>query len=115
MQTFEMLVQADPNDLNELAVRLAVNSARGIVEANCVRTTSGGVAWYDTRSIRAVDASLVWDALRFLDLLGGETASYRMVRSKAFPRMVKFEEMSAWHGYAMPQGQEQEPGASDGR
>ncbi len=90
MPTFELLDASDPHEINELAIELAGEAARTIIECECTASFSGPTRWMDTTSVDASTAGEVAKALRYLDLLGGETASYRMARSTAFPHLVKF-------------------------
>lgn len=90
MPTFELLDASDPHEINELAIDLAGEAARTIIECECTASFSGPTRWMDTTSADASTSEEVAKALRFLHLVDGETATYRMVRSIALPHLVKF-------------------------
>ena len=92
MPTFELLDASDPHEINELAIELAGEAARTIIECECTASFSGPTRWMDTTTADASTAGDVAKALRFIDLVGGETDKYRMAHSIAFPHLVKFED-----------------------
>ena len=84
------------DELSELALELADEAARADLECCCRQTRSGPHDWYDPRQISSWsehDEWLVNRALRYLQLRG-EPAAYRVVRSQAFPSLLRFEARS---------------------
>lgn len=80
----------DTIDLFALAAAIADDAARETIESCCTRVVSGEHDWYDLKTCHLDDWHYVDRAATWLDRRG-DTAGTRMVRSKAFPHLVRFE------------------------
>jgi hypothetical protein len=76
-----------------LAFVLADEFARSLIQGTCRTVCSAGVDWYDTRQTSPGDVEWIALATRYVEMRGG-CRDYRMVRSQAFPHLVKFEDLS---------------------
>ena len=81
----------------ELSVELADEAARSDIECCCRKTVSGDKEWFDPRYAAGNDADLarhrelIDRAERYFALRGDDCTGYQVVRSLAFPSLLRFE------------------------
>jgi hypothetical protein len=77
-------------DIATLAMEIADETAHDDIEGCCKQVVSGDHTWYDLKSCHLDHWAYVDRAATYLDRRG-DAASSRIVRSQAFPHLVRFE------------------------
>lgn len=78
-------------DIHELAAAIADEASADLIHCECRSVTSGDKEWSDLKTCDIGSWHWVDRAVTYLERRG-EASSHRLIRSKAFPTLVRFEQ-----------------------